>query len=92
MEETSASVPGLEIKLVGLFVLLSATLLFGSAPLCFIRGTGRWSTNPGKGGCQLSVKKTTIITITIEVVSNNNLVKMYTLACGSVPQKSDTKY
>ncbi|XP_076136353.1 zinc transporter ZIP3 [Alosa pseudoharengus] len=46
MEETSASIPGLEIKLGALFVLLSATLLFGLAPLCIIRGTGRWSTNP----------------------------------------------
>ncbi|KAL2084588.1 hypothetical protein ACEWY4_020106 [Coilia grayii] len=45
MEETS-TVARPEIKLAALFVLLSATLLFGAAPLCITRGTGRCSSNP----------------------------------------------
>ncbi|XP_028837095.1 zinc transporter ZIP1-like [Denticeps clupeoides] len=38
--------PGLALKSVALFVLLSATLLFGSAPLCIIRGTRWGKTDP----------------------------------------------
>uniref|UniRef100_A0A1A7WZM6 Solute carrier family 39 (Zinc transporter), member 3 n=1 Tax=Iconisemion striatum TaxID=60296 RepID=A0A1A7WZM6_9TELE len=40
-----ADVPALEIKLGALVVLLSITLVFGFAPLCIIRGTGRCSIN-----------------------------------------------
>ncbi|KAF0032032.1 zinc transporter ZIP1 [Scophthalmus maximus] len=41
-----ADVPALEIKLGALAVLLSVTLLFGFAPLCLVRGTGRCSVDP----------------------------------------------
>ncbi|XP_054596677.1 zinc transporter ZIP1 isoform X2 [Nothobranchius furzeri] len=40
-----ADVPALEIKLGALVVLLSITLVFGFAPLCIVRGTGRCSIN-----------------------------------------------
>lgn len=43
-----ANVPALEIKLGALAVLLSVTLLFGFAPLCIVRGAGRFSVQPGK--------------------------------------------
>lgn len=43
-----ADVPALEIKLGALAVLLSVTLLFGFAPLCIVRGAGRFSVQPGK--------------------------------------------
>lgn len=44
-----ADIPALEIKLGALVVLLSVTLLFGVAPLCIVRGTGRFSLDPGRG-------------------------------------------
>ncbi|XP_056142093.1 zinc transporter ZIP1-like [Lampris incognitus] len=39
-------VPGLEIKLGALVVLLATTLVFGFAPLCLVRSTGRCSVTP----------------------------------------------
>lgn len=45
-----ADVPALEIKLGALAVLLSVTLLFGFAPLCIVRGAGRFSVQPGRLG------------------------------------------
>lgn len=45
-----ADVPALEIKLGALVVLLSVTLLFGFAPLCIVRGAGRFSVQPGRLG------------------------------------------
>lgn len=39
-------VPGLEVKLGALVVLLSVTLLFGFAPLCIVRGVGSWCVDP----------------------------------------------
>ncbi|XP_068426420.1 zinc transporter ZIP1-like [Clinocottus analis] len=41
-----ASVPALEVKLGALVVLLSVTVLFGFAPLCIVRGTGRCNVDP----------------------------------------------
>ncbi|KAG7474596.1 zinc transporter ZIP1 [Solea senegalensis] len=41
-----ANVPTLEVKLGALAVLLSVTLLFGFAPLCIVRGSGRCSVDP----------------------------------------------
>ncbi|XP_003457618.1 zinc transporter ZIP3 [Oreochromis niloticus] len=41
-----ADVPVLEIKLGALVVLLSVTVLFGFAPLCIVRGAGRFSMQP----------------------------------------------
>uniref|UniRef100_UPI0037E94B80 zinc transporter ZIP1-like n=1 Tax=Semicossyphus pulcher TaxID=241346 RepID=UPI0037E94B80 len=46
LQANPAAVPPLEIKLGALVVLLSVTLLFGFAPLCIIRGTGRCSVDP----------------------------------------------
>lgn len=45
-----ADVPVLEIKLGALVVLLSVTVLFGFAPLCIVRGVGRFSMQPGRLG------------------------------------------
>ncbi|XP_017295424.1 zinc transporter ZIP1 [Kryptolebias marmoratus] len=41
-----AFVPVLDVKLGALVVLLIATLLFGFAPLCIVRGAGRCSVQP----------------------------------------------
>ncbi|XP_040899600.1 zinc transporter ZIP1-like [Toxotes jaculatrix] len=46
LQVNPADVPALEIKLGALAVLLSITLLFGFAPLCIVRGTGRCSVDP----------------------------------------------
>ncbi|KAM9309226.1 zinc transporter ZIP1-like isoform 2-T2 [Pholidichthys leucotaenia] len=43
------------VKLGALAVLLSVTLLFGFAPLCIVRGTGRCSLDPGFRGLLLSL-------------------------------------
>ncbi|KAM4600678.1 zinc transporter ZIP3 isoform 1-T2 [Polymixia lowei] len=41
-----ADVPGLEIKLGALMVLLTSTLLFGFTPLCIVQGAGRCTMDP----------------------------------------------
>lgn len=48
LQVNPADVPGLEIKLGALVVLLSITLLFGFAPLCIVRGAGPCCVDSGK--------------------------------------------
>ncbi|CAL8288163.1 unnamed protein product [Merluccius merluccius] len=45
---TPADVPGVELKLGALGVLLSSTLLFGFLPLCVVRRAGGLSLDPGR--------------------------------------------
>lgn len=48
LQVNPADIPGLEIKLGALVVLLSITLLFGFAPLCIVRGAGPCCVDSGK--------------------------------------------
>ncbi|XP_062320883.1 zinc transporter ZIP1-like [Osmerus eperlanus] len=46
LQSNPATVPGLEIKLGALVMLLSTTLLCGFIPLCIVRGAGRCNVDP----------------------------------------------
>ena len=48
LQSNPATVPGLEIKLGALVMLLSITLLCGFIPLCIVRGAGRCNVDPGE--------------------------------------------
>lgn len=48
LQVNPADIPGLEIKLGALVVLLCITLLFGFAPLCIVRGAGPCCVDSGK--------------------------------------------